>query len=129
MTQRSNDPNPFDPFGNWQAFRDANLDTWAKVMMQLVNSDAYSQATAQMLDTYLTTSAPFRRALETAMTQVLTQLNMPVRADVIGVAERLTNIEMRLDDLDAKLQTIERLAQQTPASQAPDQPSGAEEEH
>ena len=34
---------------------------------------------------------------------MLTKLNMPTRPDVIGLAERLTNIEMRLDDLEAKL--------------------------
>ena len=41
--------------------------------------------------------------LEGTMTQVLTQLNMPTRTDVTSVAERLTHIEMRLDDLEAKL--------------------------
>ena len=55
-----------------------------------------------MLDAWLTSSAPFRKAVEKAMTQVLVNLNMPTRADVISLAERLTNIEMRLDDLDAR---------------------------
>jgi len=32
---------------------------------------------------------------------------MPSRVDFIGLAERLTNVEMRLDDLDAKLDRIE----------------------
>jgi hypothetical protein len=31
---------------------------------------------------------------------------MPTRADVTGLAERLTNIEMRLDDLDAKIDAL-----------------------
>ena len=56
-----------------------------------------------MMDAWLTTSAPFRKAIETTMTQALTKLNMPTRADVTSLAERLTNIEMRLDDLEAKL--------------------------
>jgi hypothetical protein len=37
------------------------------------------------------------------MTQVFTQLNMPMRSDVTSLAERLTHIEMRLDDIEAKL--------------------------
>jgi len=88
--------------------RDANLDAWSKMMIQLVNSEAYSQATGTVLDAWLTTSAPFRKAMETTMTQVLTQLNMPTRTDITSLAERLTNLEMRLDDLDAKLNEIQR---------------------
>jgi hypothetical protein len=32
---------------------------------------------------------------------------MPSRADFVSLAQRLTNIEMRLDDLDAKLDRFE----------------------
>src|SRR5436305_4764673 len=103
MSQRPEDSNPFDPTGMWRTMRDAGMDTWSKMMIQLVNTEAYAQATGAMMDAWLTTSAPFRKAIETTMTQVLTQINMPTRTDVIGLAERLTNIEMRLDDLEAKL--------------------------
>ena len=41
-------------------------------------------------------------AMEIAMEQSLTNLNLPSRDEVARVAERMTNIEMRLDDLDAK---------------------------
>jgi len=43
------------------------------------------------------------------MLHVLEQLSMPSRADFVSLAERATNIEMRLDDMDAKLDRIERL--------------------
>ncbi len=129
MSQRSNDPNPFDPFGAMQSFRDANLDAWSKAMLQLVSSDAYSQATGQALDAYLSTSAPFRRVLESTMTQVLTQFNMPTRSDVVSLAERLTNIEMRLDDLDAKLDALERRTTQAQTTQAAGQALHPAEEH
>jgi hypothetical protein len=59
-----------------------------------------------MLDAWLTASVPFREMIEKAMTQSLANLSMPSRADVIRLAERLTNIEMRLDDLDAKLDEV-----------------------
>jgi len=88
--------------------RDANLETWSKLMIDLVNSEAYSQATAQWLDTYLTMLQPLQRIIDMTMTmtQALTGLNMPTRADVTRLAERMTNVEMRLDDLDAKLDDI-----------------------
>lgn len=103
MSQQSENSNPFDPTGMFKNMRDAGMEAWSKMMIQMVNSEAYAQATAATLDAWLTTSAPFRKAIESTMTQVLTQLNMPVRSDVTGLAERLTHIEMRLDDLEAKL--------------------------
>jgi hypothetical protein len=91
---------PFDPFA---AFRGSTMDYWSKAMIDFVNSPAYAEASAAMLDAYLTASQPFRKAVEQAMAQTLAQLNMPSRADVTSLAERLTNIEMRLDDLEAKI--------------------------
>ena len=98
--------------------RDASLETLSRLMIDLVNSELYSQATARWLDAYLTLLQPLRQVSESTMTQVLTRLNMPMRTDVISLAERLTNVEMRLDDLDAKLDIVLR-AVQTPAASNP----------
>lgn len=106
--QRPEAMNPLDPFGAWKTMRDTNMDAWSKMMIEVVNTDAYAQATGAMLDSYLTMSRPFQQAIETTMTRVLTGLNMPTRADVTGMAERMTNLEMRLDDLDARLDEILR---------------------
>jgi polyhydroxyalkanoic acid synthase PhaR subunit len=103
MSQKSDEQQAFDPFGAWKSMRDSGMDAWSKMMIQLVNNESYAQASGTMLDAWLTTSAPFRKALESTMTQVLTQLNMPTRTDITSLAERLTHIEMRLDDLEAKL--------------------------
>jgi len=100
---------PFDPMEPWRGVRDVYLDAWAKSMVDMVNTEAYAQATGTMLDTYLTASAPFREAVEKAMLKTLEHLAMPTRADVVSIAERMTNIEMRLDDLDAMLDAIRNL--------------------
>jgi hypothetical protein len=115
MSNKNDSFNPLDPTGMLKSMRDSSLDSWSKMMVQLVNTDAYAQATGAMLDAWLTTSAPFRKAIEQTMTQVLTNLNMPTRADVTGVAERLTNIELRLDDLEAKLEDAQRAARKPAA--------------
>jgi hypothetical protein len=106
MSTQPDIPYALDPFGSLRAMRDANLESWSKMMIDLVNSDEYSQATSQWLDTYVTMSQPLQRIIDMTMTQVLTGLNMPLRTDVTSLAERLTNIEMRLDDQDAKLDNI-----------------------
>jgi hypothetical protein len=113
-SETSNVPDPYETMTslwetnlkNWKSMRDTSLDSWSKMMIDSVNSDEYSHSTGQWLDTYLTLSQPFRRMIDLMMTQVLTNLNMPMRTDVTSLAERLTNIETRLDDQDAKLDDI-----------------------
>jgi hypothetical protein len=113
-SESTNLPDPFETMTslwetnlkNWKSMRDTSLDSWSKSMIDTVNSDEYSRTTGQWLDTYLTLSQPFRRIIDLMTTQVLTGLNMPMRSDVTSLAERLTNIETRLDDQDAKLDDI-----------------------
>lgn len=96
----------FDPFESFRGMRDAYLDAMSKTMIEAVNSEGYAQATGAMLDYYLTASAPFREAIEKSMAQSLQQLSLPSRQEVAALAERFTNVEMRLDDLDAKIDRI-----------------------
>src|SRR5215470_2855354 len=106
----------FDPMEPLRGVRDAYMDVWAKSMVDMVNSEAYAQATGTMLDTYLTVSAPFREAVEKAMLKTLEQLAMPSRADITSLAERMTHIELRLDDLDAKLDEFQKSSGRTSSS-------------
>jgi len=105
--------NILDPFGFWKTARDSNLEAWSKLMIDLVNSDEYAQATGQALEQVLATTQPVRDATEKTMTQTLSMLNMPSRAEVIGLAERLVNVEMLLDDMDAKMSTMQKSLQET----------------
>ena len=105
MTDKPPFANPFDP-GAWRDARDVYLDAWSKVMVDAVNSDQYAKATGAILDTYLTASSPFRELLEKSMLKALEQLSMPSRPEFIALAERVTRIEMLLDDMDAKLDRL-----------------------
>jgi hypothetical protein len=126
MSQDNDGFNPFDPTGMLKSIRDNSMDAWSKMMIQVVNTDAYAKATAAMLDAWLGSSLPFRKALESALTQALAAANVPSRADVISMAERLTHIEMRLDDLEAKVD--EALRSRRPAAARPKSRPGAQEE-
>jgi polyhydroxyalkanoic acid synthase PhaR subunit len=95
---------PADPFEAWRKLRDSSLEMWSKSMIETVNSDAYAKMTGEVLDAYLTASGPFREAVTKSMLQALQQMNLPTREDFESLADRMTNIEMRLDDLDAKLE-------------------------
>jgi hypothetical protein len=100
---RNENTKPFDPFESFRGMRDSYLDAMSKTMIEAVNTESYAQATGAILDSCLSASAPFRDALEKSMTQALQQLSLPSRQEVAALAERFTNLEMRLDDLDAKL--------------------------
>lgn len=102
-TNKNNEFNPFDPAGVFKEMRDANMDAWSKMMVNFVNTEAYAESTGAMLDAWLTSSGPFRKVMESSLAQTMAELNLPTRDDITRLAERLTNIEMRLDDLDARL--------------------------
>jgi len=91
-----------DPLGFWKTSREATLEAWSKMMIDAVNSDEYARSTGQLLDQYLTVSQPVQDMVQKAMTNALAYVNMPTRDEVLSLAERLINIETRLDDLDAK---------------------------
>jgi hypothetical protein len=97
---------PFDPFEPFRGMRDAYLEAMAKVMVDAVNSEGYAQASGAMLDAYLTAAAPLREALERSMIHALEQLSLPSRQEVASLAARFTNLELRLDDLDTKLDAL-----------------------
>lgn len=103
----------YDPLEPFRGMRDVYLDAVAKTMVEAVNTDAYAQAAGAMLDSSLTMSAPFREALEKTMLQVLQQLSLPSRQDVLALAERFTNLELRLDDMDACLSGFEGMLQKS----------------
>ncbi len=106
MSEKQPPFNPFDPAANWKDGRDTYLDAWAKAMVEAVNSDQYAKATGAMLDSYLTASSPLKDVLEKSMLQALQHLSIPSSNDVMALSQRVTNIEMRLDDMDAKLDRI-----------------------
>src|ERR1700733_4454904 len=87
---------PFDPLESFRGLRGIYLDTMAKAMVEAVNTESYAKASGAMLDTTLTMSAPLRDGLEKSMLQVLEQLSLPSRRDIVSLAERFTNFEMRL---------------------------------
>ena len=103
---RNENSKPFDPFESFRGMRDAYLDAMSKTMIEAVNTESYAQATGAMLDYCLSASAPFRDALDKSTLQALQRLSLPSRQEVAALAERFTNVEMRLDDLDAKIDRL-----------------------
>ncbi len=64
MTQRNENPSPFDPLGIMRTMQGASAEAWATVFAQMFNSEEYVRATSAMLDMYVATSEPFRKHIE-----------------------------------------------------------------
>jgi hypothetical protein len=119
--EKSETPSAFDQaIAIFKKARDSGMEAWAKSMIQLVNTELYSRGMNALLDSYLTTSTPLRRMMEKVMEQTLTQLNMPTRAEVLSLAERLTNIEMSLDDLRAQIESLGEEGRSAPSRKRSD---------
>jgi Poly(R)-hydroxyalkanoic acid synthase subunit (PHA_synth_III_E) len=103
----NNSQHPENSLDSWIKLRDTMMDNWSQAMTDVVSSDEYAQAMGAMLDGYLTLTAPAQQTVERVMGPILAQLNMPSRAEITSLAKRLTNIELRLDDFDAKLDAIQ----------------------
>ena len=105
----------YDPMETFRGMRDAYLGAMAKTMTEAVNSESYAQASGTMLESYLNASAPVKEALDRSMLQTLEQLSLPSRLDIISLAERFTNLELRLDDMDSKLDELMKLTKTSAA--------------
>src|SRR5882724_4391096 len=100
----------FDPVKLVRDARDAGMDAWAKLMLRLTSSHEYQRMQGFISKPTLLAIAVFRKASDSTMGGVLGNLNMPSREEVLQISQRLTHIEMALDDLAAGLDQLRRSA-------------------
>ena len=98
----------FDPMKLIRDARDGSLDAWAKLMLRLTSSHEYQRVQGAISKPTLLVIALYRKAAESVMTEVLANLNMPSREEVLSLSTRLTHIEMAIDDLGAGLEQLRR---------------------
>jgi len=103
MTEQEKKP---DPFAQMLQFYEEWTKTWAAPLSQMVSSKPVADSMAQQMETSLTAAAFMRRQMTELMEQTLQQMNLPSRKEVLSLAERFTAFEMRLDDMEAKLDQI-----------------------
>jgi hypothetical protein len=97
---------PSDP---WEAYRDAGdayLEIASKFMSSIVNSSEYAEATGDLLRASLDMAEPTRVWLDKLMPQILAMYQLPSRQEMNSVATRMTNIELKLDDISANLEEL-----------------------
>jgi len=108
----------FDLIERLRKMRDQGMDTWAKAAIRLTSSDPYQRMTGIFMQPGLLATALVRNSTEKAMSDLLARLNMPSRAEVLSLSQRLTRIEVVLDDLSAAVDAVRAGAARPEASPA-----------
>jgi uncharacterized protein Yka (UPF0111/DUF47 family) len=87
-------------------FYDDWTKTWSGAASDMVSNKSFADSMAQQLESSLSAAQLMRRQVGELMEQSLQQMNLPTRKDILSMAERMTNVEMRLDDIEAKLDKV-----------------------
>lgn len=107
MTEENNESKPeIDPFAGIVRFYDTWSKTWAKAMSEAVSSQSFAESVGRQMESSLEVATLARKQLAQIMEQSLQQMSLPTRGDVVRLAERLTKVEMALDDIDARLDEV-----------------------
>jgi hypothetical protein len=112
MADSNQKPTP-NLFQTLRQARDAGLSSAARAVLAVTASPRYSRAVSTAALPGLILAGLVRRRTEAAMTQLLSQMNMPSRTDVLALSTRLTHIETTLDDLSAAVGAMRPSAART----------------
>lgn len=88
--------------------RDSSMERMAKVTLAWTSSETYQRLNAALSKPAMLGIAILRKARAAAMADLLAALNIPSRTDVTALSERLTRIEMALDDVGAGMDEVRR---------------------
>jgi uncharacterized protein Yka (UPF0111/DUF47 family) len=103
MSDQKRDDPGFDPFGPYIQFTDSWVKSWSDVLSKTVASPEVAETMGQQLEVMLEAGKLMRQQTRLLMEQVMDQTNLPSRDQVVSLAERLTHVEMRVDDIEAKV--------------------------
>ena len=110
MSQDKEATGRFDLLKSLRAVRDSVGTDLSKVVIAATSTRLYQRANALVAAPALLASALLRERREALMSDLLSQLHMPSREDVLSLSQRLTRIEMALDDLGAGMDQLRRPA-------------------
>ena len=103
MSQSKESEQGFDPIKMLRERRDGLLNVLAEVTLRVTSSRPYFVISSALSRPALLATALSRKLTAAATSQLLAQMNMPSREDVLALSQRLTRMEMVLDDISAAM--------------------------
>jgi hypothetical protein len=107
------DPKPTDPLGVWRDL----LSQWEQNVNAVANRTMGSDEYSSSMNSAMGATLKLQETMRQFMATYLASANLPSRAEVLGIAERLGGVEARLDRIAALLERI--VAAQTGPAAAP----------
>ena len=86
-----------DPFGMWRDWMANSERQWNGFLNDAMATDEFSQTMGRMMDGYLN----LQKNMNEVMGRYLQLINVPTRNDILGIGERLSQIEERLDRIES----------------------------
>lgn len=88
-----------DPFALWRELISQSERQWNTLLNEAMATDQFSQSMGRFMDLYVA----MQKSMGETMGRYLAALNMPTRADVLALNDRLLAIEQRLASLERSL--------------------------
>ncbi len=107
-----------DPMMQWKAFLEQWLSAWDKALGDAMQTEAFAEAIGKHLDQWLSVQAPIRKAATESMEASLQALGVPSRAQVVGIARQLMELDDRLEDIESRLAAISARLEPKPKAAA-----------
>ena len=95
-----------DPLTQMIQFYDTYAKSWSDAMSGAVASKGVAEAMGQQMEGSLEALTLWRKQMGTVFEQYLQQMSLPTKSQIVSLAERLTNVEMAIQDLDEKLDKL-----------------------
>jgi hypothetical protein len=95
--KRMREQHPFDPIAMWRDL----LSQWEAAFKQMADRHPGSPEFSAVLDRAMDVTTQMQQAMNDMIGRTLTAMNMPSRADLKAISDRLQSIEDRLDRLAA----------------------------
>ena len=109
MTQGTATP---DLMTQWKQFLDQWIAAWSKVLEQAMSTETFAQAMGKQLESFLSAAGPAKKAAEQQVETAVAALGVASRAQVLGLASQLIQLEEKIEGLEDRLDTIlKRLAE------------------
>jgi hypothetical protein len=104
---RRGDGTPADPFQLWQRAYDQWLEGWSVFFDQTLSTPEAAAASGRLLDAWLNIEKPLRERTAARMQYWLEFWNLPSRHDTIRLAAQLNDANLRLDELQVMVETLQ----------------------
>lgn len=106
MSDEKPEKSDIDPFAQMIQFYDSMSKSWASAMSDAVSSKSFAESMGQQVESNLETMSLIQKQFGDLNEQFLQQMNIATRKEIVNIAERITKLELALDDLDAKLDQV-----------------------